>query len=139
MGYTTVDELRDELLHLYEEAHHPFPYAGCRKLLRETGKRYEGLIPDLDLYFSDIASYCGGVKRVLQWPQEKIQEARRKLSPSFWDRYPEYQPLEQMVTQQSTPDLYADMALYERMRLCLLDLLSRLLKEQYGFDAVGPL
>lgn len=131
MSNSNIKVITGELLQLYEEKRRsPFPYAGCGKILRETGQRYDGLIPDLDLYLSSIAGYCSWGHGILKWPKEKIEETKERLSRSFFEIYPQYKPLMPMITESATPDLYTDLALHEKMRLKLLDILSRLLDEQ---------
>ena len=56
MDHETNERVIYELIHqLEEKRQHLFPYAGCRKLLRESDNSYENLIPDLDIYFSGIS------------------------------------------------------------------------------------
>jgi hypothetical protein len=127
----TLEEAADDLLHTYEEEFRmPFPYADCRKLRREGGDRYEGLIPDLDMYFSDIAGYCSWGKRILKWPKEKVLEVRERLSKSFFEKHPQYKPLEAMITESNTPSLYTRLIACEKLRLKLLEILTRLLTEE---------
>ena len=130
MEFNSTEELASALLHAYEEdLGKPFPYQGARKLRQEGGEVYEGFIPDLNMYFYNIASHCGGVKKILKWPKEKLQEAQEKLNQSFFDRHARYKPLEPLVTGANPPDLYACLMQHERMRIGLLKLLSRLLSE----------
>jgi len=112
-----------------EDLGNPFPYTGCRKLLHGKGISYEGLIPDLDLYFYEIASHCGGIKNILKWSQERLLAAQTQLSKSFFERHPEYQPLEPMITKEDTPDLYSHLMAHEKVRRMLLELLNQLLSE----------
>ena len=129
MSSKTIEQMVDELLHLYEEKRRsPFPRTGCRKILRGSGDRYEGLIPDLDLYFSDIAGYCSWGRKILHWPKEKVQEVKDGLGRSFFEKYPKYKPLEPMITESHTPDLHAKLRLYETMRTRLIELLNRILE-----------
>ncbi len=109
---------------LYDEAcQTPFPYQGIRRLLKEAGAKYDGLIPDLDLHFSTIAGYCSWGKRLLNWDTEKVGEAMASLERGFFDKHPEYKPLESMITQQ---ELVTKLSIYETMRVELLHLLKRL-------------
>src|SRR5438477_5869155 len=88
---TTLQEsMVTDLINLYEEdCSGPFPYADCRKLLA-SGLAGEGLIPDVDLYFYDIASHCGGARKILKWPREQLLKARLRLGESFFERHPQY-------------------------------------------------
>ncbi len=129
MKRRTAEEQANEILRLFKESCRPFPYAGCRTLIRDAGKAYEGLIPDLDLYFSDIAGYCSWGRAILKWPKKKLSEAGDKLDKSFFEKHPHYQSLQPAVSETGTPDLYESLKLYEKMRGNLLNLFSELLSE----------
>lgn len=130
MERMNVNKLASELQHLYQaEFHSPFPYKDCRKLLSEANEDYEDLIPDLDSYFYNIASHCGGVRKILKWSNEQLLKSREQLGESFFVKYPQYKPLEPMITNVNTPDLYARLELCERLRVNLLELLFELLSE----------
>lgn len=127
MANEMTKDVVDELLPLYKEVRRaPFPYDGSRKLLRAEGARYDGLIPDLDMYFSDIAGYCSWGSRILRWQSEKVEEAKERLKQSFFEKHPEYRPLESLITESSTPDLHTSLTVHEAMRKKLLRILSRL-------------
>ncbi len=131
MSSESVKEIIRELQSIYREASGVrFPYEGSRHLLREVGGSYEGLIPDLDVYFSTIAGYCSWGERILKWSQEKILEAQNRIAASFFEKHPQYKPLEVAITESNTPDLFAQMALHEKMRKSLLELLDRLKVER---------
>jgi hypothetical protein len=52
MGNEKVNEILALLLRLYDEnRQHPFPYDGCRAVLKRAGREHEHLISDLDQYF----------------------------------------------------------------------------------------
>lgn len=123
----SIQEMIRELQSSYQEACGvSFPYDGSRHLLQEVGGSYEDLIPDLDMYFSTIAGYCSWGERILKWPPEKIVEAQNRIAVSFFEKHPQYKPFEVAITESETPDLFAQMASYERMRTRLLELLDRL-------------
>jgi hypothetical protein len=126
-----LSRLASELAQFYEQnCRKPFPYQGCRALLKGTDKRMEGFIPDLDLFFGSIAGYANGAKKLLKWDTEKVKQAQRMLRGSFFEKHPEYKELEARITPADTPDLYADMAHYEEMRTKVLRLLSMLAKHE---------
>lgn len=104
----------------------PFPYEGIRKLLQGGRGNYEGFIPDLSLYFSTVAGYCSWGKRILRWEATKIDEAKAALEKQFFDRHPEYKPLEKMIGEHGNADLLAKFSLHEKMRIELLRLLEDL-------------
>lgn len=137
MKHLTIEEQADEILLLFRESCRPFPYAGCRALIRDTGKAHEDFIPDLDLYFSEIAGYCSWGRKILMWPKEKLSEVQSILSRSFFEKHPQYQTLQSAVNKTETPDLYESLKLYEKMRGDLADLISRLLFEQYCAETSG--
>lgn len=122
-----LEERADKLLRLYEERNRgAFPYADCRRLLREDERRYKDLIPDLDMYFSNIAGYCSWGGRISKWSKEKIRDVQERISKPFFQKHPQYKPLEPLITEISTPDLYARLVLLEKLRAELLELLSQL-------------
>lgn len=96
-----------------EDLSKPFPYEDCRKVFVEAGARDEGFIPDLDLYWSELAGYCSWGKRILDWPEEKLLEVKQSLEKSFLDRHPQHQKIVSLITESRAPDLYARMAWYE--------------------------
>jgi len=94
------------------------------------------LIPDLDLYCLDLAGYASWGKKILDWPREKMLEARAKVEKSFFELHPKYLPLAPLITEMKTPDLASRMAIYEKLRIEILNLLSGLLSEKP--DKIGP-
>lgn len=113
---------------LFEEAcRTPFPYEGLRQLLGEAEATYDGLIPDLDMYFSTIAGYCSWGSRLLKWDNEKVDQVIANLESGFFEKHPRYKPLESIITQ---PDLVAKLNIYETMRVELRHLLKCLQKER---------
>jgi hypothetical protein len=127
MSNKSVKELIQDLQAHYREASNiRFPYEGSRNLLRQAAGNYEGLVPDLDMYFSTIAGYCSWGEKILNWPQEKILEAQNRIAVTFFAKHPQYKPLEAAITESDTPDLFAVMASHEKMRRSLLELFDRL-------------
>jgi len=127
----TIKESADELHRLYkEELRKPFPHEDCRRVMEESGMKDMALIPELDIYRSDLAGYASWGKKILDWPRERMLEARARVEKSFFELHPKYLPLAQLITDVKTPDLASQMALYEKLRIEMLDLLSRLLSEQ---------
>ncbi len=131
MQRRTVSQVVNELLRLYEvDCKRPFPYADSRKLMKEDSVRYDNLIAHLDLYFYEIASHCGGVKKIVGWPVERLLESQKRLRESFFARHPEYKLLEPSISESNTPELHTTLLRHERMRKELVDLLSMLLAER---------
>jgi len=128
-----AEEIASEAARIYEEeARLPFPCDDCRWLRNEfeVEDELEGFIPDLSLWFSDVAGYCSWGKRILNWSEEKLKGTREFLSSSFFDWHPEYGVLERAITEENTPDIYEDLLLYERMRKKLLEVMALLLHER---------
>jgi hypothetical protein len=126
-----MKEAADELRRLYEkELRKPFPYEDCKRVMEESGMKGTVLIPDLDIYWSDLAGYASLGKKILNWPRGKMLEARARMEKSFFELHPKYLSLAPLITEMKTPDLTSRMALYEKLRVEMIDLLSRLLSEQ---------
>ncbi|HKO62976.1 MAG TPA: YxiJ family protein [Pyrinomonadaceae bacterium] len=131
MKGSKTNTLLEEALRLVREDYRdPFPYADSRQLTVLDPERYENFITHLDLYFSEIAGYCSWGKGILKWPKQKVEEAEKKLSSSFFERYPGYQAIELLIDDTNTPTLCRKLRLYDRIRTTLLDLLSALRLEQ---------
>jgi hypothetical protein len=127
MQKSDLETIASGLKNLYvEDCRTPFPYAGARRLLQEAGGGYDDLIPDLAQYFSTIAGYCSWGKTIFNWPRSKVDEARERVSDSFFDRHPKYKALEKIINESVAPDLYADLQFHEEMRIKLLELLFQL-------------
>ena len=125
MDNTSIERMAAGVSDQYEEGFRgQFPYTDCRKLLSIDTKLYEGLIPDLDLYFSDIAGYCSNVKRISKWSDERLREARKTLGRSFFEKHKRYEPLKLKITKANTPQLYERLTLSDQLRIKLLELLS---------------
>jgi len=129
MNRERSEELAAEVKRLYEEeARLPFPYDGCRTLLEGNEDEFEGFIPNLDLYFMDIAGYCSSGTAILKWPEDKVREAQSRICLTFFELYPHHCTLKNFISESAAPDLYEDLTLYEEMRSKLLELFSRLLR-----------
>ncbi len=129
MKDNALNSLADELGRLCKEDVRPFPYNDVRVLRQQARKRWLDLVPDLDMHFSTIAGYCTWGRRILDWPQDKVQEVRASLAQTFFEQHREYLPLELKINANDTPALYADLLLYETMRQTLLTLLDCLSKQ----------
>jgi hypothetical protein len=105
----------------------PFPYQGCRKILTESEDGNDKFIPDLDMYFSNIAGCCSSAKEFTKLPQYRLSVVRESLEKSFFEQHPEYKKHESYIEPGNTPDLYADMIIYECARRDLLRLITLIL------------
>jgi hypothetical protein len=119
-----IDELLRQLDASCRSDVGPFPYAGCRRLLAAGGGRDDGLIPDLDMYLGEIAGYRSWGKKILQWPDEKIQTVERRLQQSFLDRFTVYAELEPVLSSLDVPDVRDALFKADRTRAALQELLS---------------
>ncbi len=120
------EDLLSELDQLDRRDRGPFPYDDCRTVkAKDTEGVFAHLIPDLDVYFSEIAGYRSSGKRILGWSEEKLDEARRRLTRTFFERYPMYIALRDL-RRDDAPDLYDRMHETERARVVLLRLIETL-------------
>jgi hypothetical protein len=123
-----ISRIASELVQLYDQVvHKPFPYHGCRTLLEGTDERMAGFIPDLALYFAEIAGFSCRAQKLSRWNNDRVTKAQRSLVQSFVEKHPEYRELEARITPEDTPDLYAAMALHEQMRIDVLHLTALLM------------
>jgi hypothetical protein len=99
----------------------PFPYEDVRKL-----GRHEGLVPALDLYFSDIAGIASYGKRFLRISEERKGEFRTILGRSFFERHPGYLSLRPQINAQYVPTLYSLLEATERARVIALQVLREI-------------
>lgn len=117
-------ELAERLAALYRQRDQgPFPYEDIRKLVQKAGTHHEGLIPDLDLYFSTIVGYCSWGKRILNWDADKRHRALTYAKRGFFERHPEYKSLLPLIRESNLSKQLDDT---EEMRTALLQLLISL-------------
>jgi len=107
---------------LCESDHAPFPYEGCRAVLTLSLGEFEGLIPDLDMFFSRIAGYASVVIKVDSWPASRFSRAEADLANSFFEEHPEYELLERDITDDLAPDLAEQLRFFEQLRVEILKL-----------------
>lgn len=123
-----TDPKAAEITALYSEiASEAFPYEDCRRLLSNvTESAVEHLIPDLDLYLSNVASHAIGIDRVLKWAPDRAAESLTKLSRSFFEMHPQYELLHGLITPEATPLLHRYLRVTEELRHRLLDVLREI-------------
>lgn len=136
-AHLNAESMVMNITELYEEDISPFPSEGCRWLKREFEANLDDLIPDLDMWFLNLAGYSSVVKRIPSWPEEKGQEVKGALAFNFFEEYPQYAWLERHITQANTPDLYEHLQLYEQLRKMLYELLDFMLREKYQEPSKG--
>lgn len=134
----TVAEALVELRRVFkEDLSTPFPYDDCRRVYARAGKIADGLIPDLDLYFGDVAGYCSWGKRLQRLSQAELLAARATLARSFFEKHPEYLPLAVLINETDTPVLFADLKLHDELRGRLLAIIATLLAAAEPPETVG--
>ncbi|HEV7767325.1 MAG TPA: hypothetical protein VGQ76_20150 [Thermoanaerobaculia bacterium] len=124
-----IEELLQELKAIGAADTVAFPYEDCRKL-QQIDERVSAVVPDLDVYLSELAGYRSWGKRILTWSDEKIEEVHRSVGQSFFDRFPIYGELSSHITPTSVPALHATLDRAERTRAALRELLSHLQRER---------
>ena len=108
----------------------PFPYKDCRWLANELQKPNEGLIPDLDLFFGDIAGYSSRATRLGRRSCEELTRAQEILSKDLYQRFPNLEVYRCIIDSEHTPELHRRMEVAEKLRLALLQLMPEILKEK---------
>jgi hypothetical protein len=131
-GRTVISDLLAQLEVLNRSRAGPFPYEGCRRLRAAVGERHEGLIPDLDLYLSEFAGYRSWGKRILTWSDEKIATVEKRLSQSFFDRFPSYAELKPMLDVTDASDVRRALGKADRTREVLLQLVLAIRRSRAG-------
>jgi hypothetical protein len=101
-----------------------FPYADCRWLASHEGQPVEDLIPELDMYFSNIAGYSSSASRLGERPASVLRKARKTLALNFFETYPSCERYSGLITSEKTPKLYEQMRIAEQLRLELLEILE---------------
>jgi YxiJ-like protein len=103
-----------------------FPYEDCYKLQRENPPLTDGLVPDLDMYFSFVAGYSCNANSLGDRPLEELRNAIPKLKKSFFDAYPRYKPLTEFITAANTPALYLRLQAADDLRRDLVTIMEKL-------------
>jgi hypothetical protein len=122
-----IVDLLAELDALGKSGMRPFPHEACRSVLRDE-PRYAALIPDLDSYFSELAGYRSWGRRIVTWPEKKVESVRRRLETPFRERFPAYRDLQ--VSSADRNELREALETAERTRTLLLALLCQLQSER---------
>jgi hypothetical protein len=104
----------------------PFPYNDVELLIR-SHRAAKTIVVDLDIFFSAIAGYADSARALSVCDNKKLLKARRDVSRSFFELFPSNKPCQESITEESTPDLHAELRLAEELRGDLLLLLDRVL------------
>ena len=121
---TEYDELLARLSALEAADTGPFPYDGCRRLRADRSPDTAELVPDLTMFLSDLAGCRSWGKRILRWPDDKIDSVAPRLSHSFFDRFPQYRVLTERLASGVAPDVSKALANADETREVLRQLLS---------------
>jgi hypothetical protein len=105
---------------------HAFPYKDCRKLHNRYQQLTDGLIPSLDLYFSFIAGFSSSATTLGQRSQEEIRKAIPKLTMTFFETYPAFEPLKEFINPTETASLYHDLSIADDLRQKLVRIMVHL-------------
>jgi hypothetical protein len=104
----------------------PFPYDDCFWLVRYEKRRGAELIPDLDLYFSNVHGYASGATRLGLRSDEELEQAKKTLSTGPFETYPHIKRYQHLINPEKTPRLLEEIETTEQMRIGLLELLRTL-------------
>ena len=131
MNPNNLENLACEMKRLYDEDCRPFAYDDLDTLRTMTKRRLPSLNPDWDAYSSALSGYCSWDRRALNWTLATRQEVAAQAAHSFFEKHPNYRPLEKLISPTLTPTLYADLQLAEQMRTTLLQFIELLEYSQY--------
>ncbi len=98
----------------------PFPYPDLRKLRdalpRNERKRTEGLNPSLDIFLMDIVGFATTATTVMGRPTEYLRHWLPVLDKCFYEHYPDYEFLQDRITESETPDLFSQLEASDVLR-----------------------
>ena len=127
MKTLTTDLLVEEILRIAQEVKAPFPASDCEAVARQAGIDPQSLVSDLDTYCYDIWSPANGVKKLSRKPDAWLRDLQAYLEQDFFARYAHHASLQVLVTQQTAPDLYQRLQMFDTLRKDLVLFLSELL------------
>jgi len=126
-----VDELEAKALArgieaLYRtEFLHPFPHEECKKIQKLRPDLAGDLVDHLVFYLEFIAGFSSSATRLRDRSTADLRAALPFLKHSFYDEYPQYQPLSQLITEADTPSLSHELATADRLRHDLMTLINQ--------------
>ena len=103
-----------------------FPYDDVAFLVR-SHPAAKKIIVDLDIFLSTIAGYADSARALSVCDNKKLLKARRDVARSFFEVFPRNKPCQELITEDSTPELHTQLRLAEELRADLLVLLDRVL------------
>jgi hypothetical protein len=110
------------------ELYGPFPYADCHRL-QEHVAHGEYLIPDLDIYFAEIAGYGSSASRLKQRDKKQLHDSLKYLRMTFFEKHPEHRHLKEKINNRDTPELERYLRVTNTVRLEILPIIERLANE----------
>jgi hypothetical protein len=102
----------------------PFPYDDCFFLADSSGIPREDLIPELDMYFSEIAGYSSSATRLLSRSSVDLETARKTLKRGFFQRFPDLHWIQERINERDTPILFKQLKVAEELRSMLIQVLQ---------------
>jgi len=115
-----------EALYRGEYLRHPFPHEERVKLEKLRPGLTEDLMDHFEFYFDFISSYTSSATQLHQRPRAELREALAALELSFYDTYPQYAPLSQLITDVDSPSLSRELAVADKLRHNLIRLINEI-------------
>lgn len=113
----------------HDELMSPFPLEDVRKLRSLDPGNYVLLHGQLEMYLSFIAGYASSADRLGRRSRAELIEGRKRLSQSFFERYPSLAVYRAAITQESTPKLFRELESANKLREELLVVIDEILGE----------
>ena len=129
MNTLTNEPLAEKILRMAQDAKAPFPTYDCETIARQAGIDPQSLVSDLDTYFYDIWSPANGVKKLSRKSDAWLSDLKAYLGQDFFSRYVHYAPLKALISQETAPDLYHRLQIFDRLREGLVLFLTELLAQ----------
>ena len=112
--------LAREIRQQFEDDCAPFPSEDVRKLGSISGGDILLFHGQLEMHLSTIAGYASRADRLGRRPRAELIEAGKYLSQSFFEKYPSLAVYRDAITQDSTPQLFRDLLMADKLRQELL-------------------
>jgi hypothetical protein len=84
------------------------------------------LIADLDIFFSFIAGYSSSATGLENRTRDELVKAIPKLKRSFFEAYPQYKTLEELIARPENEALQHDLRVADQLRSALVVLMEQL-------------
>lgn len=80
------------------------------------------------MYLSCIAGYASSADRLGRRPRAELIETKRNLSQSFFEKYHSLTVYRDAITENSTPKLFRDLLIADKLRKELLVVIDEILE-----------